>query len=77
MVNPKEYNDLRQRAQYGKDVESVFSKAKHLLPKENKQDTQAHSMDMAVEGVDLDSFARKQKNRDDNGDWKKFLLCLS
>jgi len=61
VVNPKEYNDLRQRVQDGKDVESVFSKAKHLLPKENKQDAQAHSMDMAVEGVDLDSFARKQK----------------
>ena len=61
VVNPKEYNDLRQRVQDGKDVESVFSKAKHLLPKENKQDAQAHSMDMAVEGIDLDRFARNQK----------------
>ena len=61
VVSPKEYNDLRQRVQDGKDVESVFSKAKQLLPKENKQDSQAHSMDMAFEGVDLDSFVQKRK----------------
>lgn len=61
VVGPKEYNDLRQRVQDGKDVESVFSKAKQLQPKESKQDAQAHSMDMAVEGVDLDRFARNQK----------------
>ena len=61
VVSPKEYNDLRQRVLDGKDVESVFSKAKHLLPKQNGQDSQAHSMDMAVGGVDLDSFARNGK----------------
>ena len=61
VVNPNEYNDLRQRVQDGKDVESVFSKAKQFLPKENKQDPQAHSMDMAFEGVDLDSFVQKRK----------------
>ena len=61
MISPKEYNDLRQRVQDGKDVESIFSKAKQLLPKENKQDPQAHSMDMAVEGVDLDSFPQNRK----------------
>ncbi|MEC8627695.1 MAG: regulatory iron-sulfur-containing complex subunit RicT [Bacteroidota bacterium] len=61
VVSPKEYNDLRQRVQDGKDVESVFSKAKQFLPKENKQDPQAHSMDMAFEGVDLDSFVQKRK----------------
>lgn len=60
VLSPKEYNDLRQRVQDDKDVESIFSKAKHLLPKENNQDAQAHSMDMAVEGVDLDRFARNQ-----------------
>ena len=61
VVSPKEYNDLRQHVLDGKDVESVFSKAKHLLPKKNRQDPQAHSMDMAVGGVDLDSFARNGK----------------
>ncbi|HAB89027.1 MAG TPA: hypothetical protein DCF84_00735 [Bacteroidetes bacterium] len=61
VVSPKEYNDLRQHVLDGKDVESVFSKAKHLLPKKNRQDSQAHSMDMAVGGVDLDSFARNGK----------------
>ena len=61
MVSPKEYNDLRQRVQDGKDVESVLSKAKQRLPKEKKQDPQAHSMDMAVEGVDLDSFVQNRK----------------
>ena len=61
VVSPKEYNDLRQRVQDGKDVESVFSKAKQFLPKENKQDPQAHYMDMAFDGVDLDSFVQKRK----------------
>ena len=61
VVSPKEYNDLRQRVQDGKDVESVLSKAKQRLPKEKKQDPQAHSMDMAVEGVDLDSFVQNRK----------------
>lgn len=61
VVSPKEYNDLRQRVQDGKDVESVLSKAKQRLPKEKKQDPQAHSMDMAVEGVDLDRFVQNRK----------------
>lgn len=61
VVGPKEYNDLRQRVQDGKDVESVLSKAKQRLPKEKKQDPQAHSMDMAVEGVDLDRFVQNRK----------------
>ena len=60
VVSPKEYNDLRQRVQDGKDVESVLSKAKQRLPKEKKQDPQAHSMDMAVEGVDLDRFVQNR-----------------
>ena len=70
VVSPKEYNDLRQRVQDGKDVESVFSKAKQLLPKENKQDPQAHSMDMAFEGVDLDSFVQKRKKDQGRSHWK-------
>ena len=41
---------------------TLFSrKARQVLPKENKQDAQSHSMDMAVEGIDLDSFSRNRK----------------
>lgn len=61
VINPKEYKDLRERIQEGKEVDGFFSNAKQLTPKENKKEAQANSMDMAVEGVDLDAFARNRK----------------
>ena len=61
VINPKEYKDLRERIQEGKEVDGFFSNAKQLAPKENKKEAQANSMDMAVEGVDLDAFTRNRK----------------